>query len=178
VAAQVLSLLGVIGNVLFVLGLPGIAVRQSSRAGWLGFVGFVLTLLGGITITCLTFTFFAIFPALAQADPKLAASFFPPSILVSSLLGGVLLAVGGTVLGIAIMRAKIWARWTGLALVLGVILNLGTSLPSGGILGAILSTVAFVLIAVAFGWIGYNLMTAGAMETAAQPGPTSSQATA
>lgn len=51
VAAQVLLLLGVIGNVLFVLGLPGIAVRQSSRAGWLGFVGFVLTLLGGIMIT-------------------------------------------------------------------------------------------------------------------------------
>lgn len=76
------------------------------------------------------------------------------------------------------MRAKIWARWTGLALLLGVIFNLGTSLPSGGILGAILSIVSFVLIAVAFGWIGYNLMTSGAMETAAQPVASSSRTTA
>ena len=178
VAAQVLSLLGVIGNALFVLGLPGIAVRQSSRAGWLGFVGVVLTLLGGITITCLTFTFFAIVPALAQADPKLSANFFPAPIFVSSLLAGVLLAVGGTVLGIAIMRAKIWARWTGLALLLGAILSLGNTLPSGSILGAILSIVSFVLIAVAFGWIGYHLMTSGVIEAAAQPVASSSQATA
>ena len=67
-------------------------------------------------ITSLTFTFFAVFPALAQADPKLAASFFPTSIFVSFLLTGALLAIGGTLLGIAIMRTRIWTRWTGLCL--------------------------------------------------------------
>jgi hypothetical protein len=34
------------GLLLLLLGLPGIVARQAARAGWLGFVGFLLTFSG------------------------------------------------------------------------------------------------------------------------------------
>jgi DNA-binding NarL/FixJ family response regulator len=60
---------------LLVMGLPGLYIRQATRAGVLGFVGFVLLslglLLGGVAFATVQVT---IFPYLAQSAPKLLPS--------------------------------------------------------------------------------------------------------
>ncbi len=98
-------------------------------------------------------------PYLAQAAPKLLAGDGPPGIFVFFLIAGTLFALGGILLGIAVMRAGILPRWAGLLLLIGAVLNLA-SIFLGGIVG----TVAFVLFAVAFGWIGYALTTESRAE--------------
>src|SRR6266702_7403216 len=54
--ALVLTGVGGSGVALVALGSPGIVARQASRAGWLGFVGFLLLFSGGFLLT----SFFAV----------------------------------------------------------------------------------------------------------------------
>jgi hypothetical protein len=84
---------------LLTMGLPGLYLRQSVRAGALGFVGFVLLLVGmllagvGFAIVQLT-----IYPYLAQSAPKLIPSSNGTGPLTGALLWWILpglsLAVG------------------------------------------------------------------------------------
>lgn len=67
------QLMSFLGEVLLLLGLPAIAVRQATRAGRLGFVGFILTFLGGFLLASTGIVPLLILPRLAQAAPKLAA---------------------------------------------------------------------------------------------------------
>src|ERR1700730_16208993 len=66
------TLVSFIGELLLVLGLSGIVVRQAARAGWMGFVGFILTFLGAFLLTSASVVSFLVFPWLAQVAPKLA----------------------------------------------------------------------------------------------------------
>lgn len=159
----VVTLVSLIGSLLLLLGLPGIAARQASRAGWLGFIGFILTFLGGFLFTSFSVVTLLILPWLAQVAPKLAASNGPSSFFVFFLVAGILFALGGILLGIAVMRAGILPRWAGLLLLIGAVFNLVT-FPLNGILSSIISTVAFVLFAGGLGWMGYALMSARSME--------------
>jgi hypothetical protein len=174
-------LLSFIGSMLVIIGLPGLAARQASRAGWLGFAGFVLMLLGIFLFSSLSFVQIIaqqLLTQLTQVAPKVAASDGPSaSAMVTGLLASVLFTLGGILLGIAILRTRVWPRWTGLFLLLGVVLNLG-SFPLPGIMSGIIGTVASVLTYAAVGWIGYNLLTSGAGEVAVPNILTSSQAQA
>ena len=153
------------GVVLVQLGLPGIVARQASRAGWLGFVGFILLFSGGFLLS----SFFAVldltvFPWLDVHAPQLSAQFFTANAavnvyaaVVSSLFG-----VGGVLLGIATMRARMFPRWAGLLLIVGVV-------SLGGFVNVFLS-LAMVFGLLGLGWMGYALVTAkGAAEAVPQP---------
>ena len=153
------------GVVLVQLGLPGIVARQASRAGWLGFVGFILLFSGGFLLS----SFFAVldltvFPWLDVHAPQLSAQFFTANAavnvyaaVVSSLFG-----VGGVLLGIATMRARVFPRWAGLLLIVGVV-------SLGGFVNVFLS-LAMVFGLLGLGWMGYDLLTAkGEAEAVPQP---------
>lgn len=166
---QVLSLLG---GLLLLLGVPGIVIRQAPRAGWLGFIGFVLTFIGGFLFTSFSLVTLLVLPWLAQAAPKLAAGNGPPALFVFFLVAGILFALGGILLGIAIMRAGIFPRWAGLLLIIGSVLNL-VDFPLNGVIGSIVGTIAFILFALALGWMGYVLQSTRSVD-AVQPAPASS----
>jgi hypothetical protein len=144
------------GVVLVQLGLPGIAVRQASRAGWLGFVGFLLLFSGGFLLA----SFFAvldltIFPWLDVQAPQLSVQFFTANAAAHGYLTVVsaLFGVGGVLLGIATMRAGVFPRWAGLLLIVGLV-SLGASFVNVFLIGALV----FGLLGL--GWIGYALVTA------------------
>lgn len=158
-------LLSFIGSLFLLLGLPAVCVRQAERAGWLGFIGFVLTIIGGFLFTSFSPTALLILPWLAQEAPKLAASSGPPSLFVFFLVASLLFAVGGILLGVATMRARILPRWAGLLILVGAVLNL-VSFPLSGVISAIVGTAAFIIFAVGFGWIGFSLMSTGNVEAA------------
>ena len=135
------------GAVLLQLGLPGIVARQASRAGWLGFIGFLLT--SFFAVTDLT-----IFPWLDVHAPQVSAQFFTANSAVNVYVAvaSSLFAVGGVLLGMATMRARVFPQWAGLLLILGLV-------SLGGFANIFLS-VAGALGFLGLGWMGYALVTA------------------
>src|SRR5215469_10791602 len=153
------------GVVLVQLGLPGIVARQASRAGWLGFAGFILMFSGGF----LLISFFAvldltIFPWLDVQAPQLSAQFFTANSAVNmyAAVASSLFGVGGVLLGIATMRARVFPRWAGLLLIVGVV-------SLGSFVNVFLSW-ALVFGLLGLGRIGYALLTTkGEGEAVPQP---------
>ncbi len=135
------------GAVLLQLGLPGIVARQASRAGWLGFIGFLLT--SFFAVTDLT-----IFPWLDVHAPQVSAQFFTANSAVNVYVAvaSSLFAVGGVLLGMATMRARVFPQWAGLLLIVGLV-------SLGGFVNIFLS-VAGALGFLGLGWMGYALVTA------------------
>jgi hypothetical protein len=147
---------------LLVMALPGLYLRQATRAGALGFAGFVLLslglLLGGVAFATIQVT---IFPYLAQSAPKLLPSngIGPDAGFLLWIFGPLLLlTVGNILLGIATMRARVFPRWTGILLLISGVLYLLSiphiPSPFGDIIGFASNVVFFVALA----WCGYLLM--------------------
>ena len=159
------------GAVLLLLGLPGIAARQASRAGWLGFVGFLLLSLSWFLLAGFTAVLrLAIFPWLAVHAPQVGAQMFATDQALSVYTYGqlALSVLGGLLLGIATMRARMFSRWAGLLLIVGAVLS-----PVGFVSG-IVGTLAAVLLTLGLGWMGYALLTAkGEAGAVPQPVPAS-----
>ena len=169
------SLLSFVGQLVLALGVPGIVVRQASRAGALGLIGFVLTALGGSLFGSFGVIAVTVLPWIAQAAPKLAATNGPPSLFVYFLVASLLLAVGGVLLGIVTMRAGVLPRWAGLLLIIGAVLNL-VDFPLSGAISSIVGTVAFVVFMLGLAWLGYALISVKSAEVAQQPQLVPSQA--
>jgi hypothetical protein len=153
-------LVSTLSSVLIVGGLPGILVRQRAQAGWLGLLGFVLTLASGILLTGLTITRLLVTPYLAATAPQLLTGDSPPaSYITYTLVAALLVAVGAALLGVATMRAGVFPRWAGLLLIVGVALNLALFVPlPNPILGGIFDKMADVLFSLGLGWMGFALL--------------------
>ena len=142
------------GVVLGQLGGAGIVARQAKQAGWLGFVGYLLVGSGGF----LLFSFFAVldltvFPYLDVHAPLASFQFFTtnPAVTVYAAVAGSLFGLGGVLLGLATMRARVFPRGAGLLLILGVV---GLGAFVNVFLGA-----AMLFGLVGLGWMGYTLLT-------------------
>lgn len=149
-----------IGSLLFVIGLPGMYLRQAGSAGTLGLVGFVL-LFFGILLQGATFSTVQVIllPFLAQKAPQLAGGHsMPLSAFLLLIVSGLLYIIGAILLGIATMRAHVFPRWTGVLILVSGIGLLLTLPPLPTILGTIIEMVSFVVFSVAFMWCGYTLM--------------------
>jgi hypothetical protein len=159
------------GTVLLLLGLPGIVARQASRAGWLGFAGFLLMFLSWLLLASFTAVLrLIIFPWLSVHAPQVGAQLFSTdqALNVYTNVQLALFVLAGVLLGIATMRARVFSRWAGLLLIVGAVLD-----PVGFVSG-IVGTVAAVLLTLGLGWIGYALLTAkGEGEAVPQPVPAS-----
>jgi hypothetical protein len=153
-------------SVLLVIGLPGPYLRQATRAGALGFAGFVLLslglLLGGVAFGIVQITDW---PYLAQSAPKLLPSggTGPTSgFILWILVPLLLLGLGNILLGIATLRAKVFSRWIGILLITAGVLFL-VSLAPIPFIDLITNLVFFV----AFAWFGYALVAQGKEQVAA-----------
>jgi hypothetical protein len=156
------------GMALLLLGLPGIVARQATRAGWLGFVGFLLTFLGWFLLTGFYVVDDLILsPWLDALAPHVYAQWFlNPAVAVTIHVANLLLGGGGVLLGIATMRARVLPRWAGLLLIAAAFANLGSFVNFN------LTSVAVGLVALGLGWMGYALWTTQG-ETVPQPVPAS-----
>lgn len=163
------TLITLIGSLLFVIGLPGVYLRQAGRAGVLGLVGFILLffaiLLEGATFSSIQAT---ILPFLAQKAPQfLAGNSLPVGVFLLLIVSGLMQMIGSILLGIATMRAHVFPRWAGILLIVSGIIFLLTipSLPSP--LGDIIEVASFITLAGAFIGCGYMLISGehGTVET-------------
>jgi hypothetical protein len=142
------------GIVLLLLGLPGVIARQVSRAGWLGFVGALMLILGllldagYIAIGILAISTWLVAHAPQVADQLSAGD---TALFVYTYLELGLLTLGGLLLGIATMRARLLPRAGGVLLIVGAILSLV------GSISPLFITVSGALLALGGGWLGYGL---------------------
>jgi len=154
------TLVTIIGSLLFVIGLPGMYLRQAGRAGVLGFVGFILVFFGfllqGATFSTLQVT---VLPWVAQVAPKLLEGNLPAGVFLLLIVSGLMYIIGAILLGIATMRARVFPRWAGVLLIIAGICLLLTLPPVPPILDAIIESVSFIAFSVASIWCGYLLMT-------------------
>ena len=173
------SLIGFLGSLLVLLGLPGVYTRQAKAAGILGLLGFLFVwyviLFQGVLIP---FTSVTIEPMLAT-DPATQhilaagplASFDPFNYV--SMVGETL---GILLLAIATLRARVFPRWTAWLLIATVVLNAASFVPFfPGALGNVATIIGYLPLA----GFGYILLSAGQRESVeAQPSSVQAQARA
>jgi hypothetical protein len=126
------SLLVYAGAVLVLLGLPGLLNRQFDRSRKLtliGTVGFALvTIIDSISNTFANIT---LFPMLIDNPATRAeATGSPPAIMGVFFIAGAIAGLAGTVtLGISLLRARVFPRWTAIVLFVAA-----AAFPVGGAL--------------------------------------------
>ncbi len=156
----IMTLITLIGAALFVIGLPGMYLRQAGRVGVMGLVGFILLffaiLLEGTAFSAVQVI---VLPLLAQKAPQLlGGNSLPISAFLLLLVSGLIEIVGAILLGIAAMRAHVFPRWTGILLIAAGIALLLTLPPLPSPLGDIIEVASSVTFSGAFLWCGYTLM--------------------
>ncbi|GAC1344559.1 MAG: hypothetical protein NVSMB27_05670 [Ktedonobacteraceae bacterium] len=150
-------LLNIIGSLLFVVGLPGMYLRQAGRAGVLGLIGFILFFFG-ILLQGVTFSTaqIVILRFLAQKAPQLmGAGSGPRGVFLLLIISGLMQIIGTILLGIATMRARVFPRLAGVFLLVSGVAFL---LTIGPFLNDILEVVSFIALAAAFVWCGSQLV--------------------
>ena len=138
-----------------VLGLPGMYIRQAERAGFLGLIGFLLTLLYILILGVAGDTINAfVIPFLASAAPALLKGSLPSGLETFFIIGQLLAFVGGLLLGIATLRAGVFSRWASLLLIVGAVFSF-----IGNFLLPIIGTVGIVLFLVGLAWLGSEVLS-------------------
>ena len=151
--AATAALLRIIGDILIVVGLPGMYSRQAQRTGLLGLIGFLFTLVYILTQGVVIDTVEAfILPFLASAAPFLLKGSPPQGLVIFVLVGGLLGVVGSVSLGVTMLRATVLTRWVGLPLVVGVVLSLAAPF-----LPPVVGTTGTVLFLLGLAWLGFGV---------------------
>src|SRR5687768_6520621 len=141
------------------LGLPGLYLAQSERAGRLGLVSFLMVFFGTLFFAVSNHHGF-IAPVLAAGAPAMldAINAYPPIITLNALLA-VGFFLGFIFFGIAALHAHVLPRQAGILMIIGSPLNM-----VGAVLGLLVSE-AFWIVAIlgalalglGLGWAGYSL---------------------
>jgi hypothetical protein len=152
------NVIGFIGSVLVLLGLPGVYARQAKRAGILGLLGFLflwyVTLYQGVIIP---FTSITIVPELATNPATRTLATTPPPafgpFFLVSMVGEIL---GILLLAIATLRAKVFPRWIGWLLIATLVAGVVNFVP---FFPEAFSSLPAIIGSVAIAGFGYALLS-------------------
>jgi hypothetical protein len=157
------AIIGLIGLVILIMGMPGILVPQVTKVGTLGLIGWIVffcsALLGlGLLVNATVFL-----PLDAQPAPN-----GPPPAPVFALIITVVATqfIGGVLLGIATIRARIFPSWIGWLLIASSLIS-AASFPLEGMASTLVTTGSDLLLMAALGWIGYQLAKASSSSRVA-----------
>lgn len=169
------NLLGVIGSVLVLLGMPAMYARVADRGG-------VFSLLG-VALIAMAWMFFGLFlslyaalvsPWLAAKAPSLVAGSapLPAGIVVAFAVGLVAWFAGSVLFGIPFIRGRVGPRWVGYLLpasALWVVLGnfvIAPSGPAANLAVNLLSNLGPVLLLVVIGYLGLQMWKTTGMRAA------------
>src|SRR6266852_4008578 len=141
---------------LILLGLPALYLRQAGRRGGvLGLVGVFLIVLGNFLLMAMIGYFVSILPLLAAKAPQVINAAFESGFGIFPLGGTAFGLIGLILLGIAVIRARVFPPFVGLLLIASVVLSLvAFFLQSGDLLAAIIGLLGTASAAIAYGWAG------------------------
>jgi hypothetical protein len=134
-AWTVTALLTMAMSVLLLVGLTGIYLRQVPETGVLGLVGVLLFGAGFVLTIAVTFVEVFVLPPLADQSPQYVDDFLATftggavvgdvgSLAVAGVVAAVSYLLGGLLFGVALVRARILARWAALLLAVGAVATL------------------------------------------------------
>lgn len=166
------SMLGVAGAVLVLLGLPAVGARLAPTAG--------LPAIVGTTLLAMAWMFFGLFlslygllvlPWLARKAPSLVAPSAPlPPALIAAFVAGMLTwLVGAMLLAIPFIRGRVRPSWPGYVLPASAVwlivgnLILAPSGPASNLAVNLLSNMGPVILLAGLGSLGYRLWSGQAV---------------
>jgi len=176
-----LGIVGVIGSILALIGLPGLYLLRAAEGGVMWLIGVLLIAVTGMLFgifAALTFTL--IFPALAERAPALLNQGPPPSLLGVFIVGTLANVVGAALMGVPMLTRRFFPLWCGWLMVLEAVLAAVSFFVNGpsssGALSQIINVISQLALFVVIGWIGYELWTdkltaAASLHDAASPQP-------
>ena len=138
-----LEMLYLIIDVLILIGLLGVYGYQHEKAGYLGFIGFLLSLIGTAIIV--------------GPDGRIGS-------LDMYTLGATMISIGLLLLAIGTWKADQLSRWVPILWIVSTIVGIGGFLMGGLVLTFVIAGVAFGL---AFVVAGVNIWTDSALKRAA-----------
>ncbi len=138
------------------LGLPGLYVAQSERAGRLGLVSFLILFFGTLFFA-VSNNYGFIAPVLAAQAPAMldAINAYPPIVTLNALLA-VGFFLGFIFFGIATLRARVLPRQTGILMAIGSPLNM-----VGAVLGLLVFEAFWIVAILGALALGLGLASAG-----------------
>lgn len=146
-----------------IFGITGLYVRQAERAGWTGFIGYILFCIWFAIVMCFSLVEAFILPNLATEAPQYVSSFLGMFTGVASIvelgilpmiwnISGPAYILGQLLFGIATFRACVFPRHAGALLAAGAVITvLGAFIPAES------QPLIMVPVGVAFVWLGYSL---------------------
>jgi hypothetical protein len=141
------------------LGLPGLYVAQSERAGRLGLVSFLMVFFGTLFFA-VSNNYGFIAPVLAAGAPAMldAINAYPPIITLNALLA-VGFFLGFILFGIATLRARVLPPQAGILMITGSPLNLIGSALGLLVFEAlwIVAILGALILGLGLAWAGYSL---------------------
>lgn len=147
----------------FLVGIAGIYLRQAEKAGWLGLAGFLLLTVSFWLQTAFVFAELFILPVLAASTPAFIDSFLgvvnghPGEMDIGALVPtygvvGLCYVLGGLLLGIATVRARVLPRWPAMVLTIAAIVT-----PAAALLPHEIQRFAAVPMGLALAGLGWAL---------------------
>jgi hypothetical protein len=114
--------------------------------------------LGNFLFLAMAGYFVSVLPLLAAKAPQVINAGFESGFGIFPLGGTALLFIGSILLGIAVMRAKVFPAVVGLLFLISAVLNLATIIFQSGLLATLIGLLSTVSVAIAVGWVGTILM--------------------
>lgn len=162
-----INVLGVVGAILVLLGLPAMYARTSARFGMSGLVGVILLAVAWMFIGLFLSLYSAlILPWLADRAPSLigASTPLPVAFIIASVIGLVVWLAGSILLAIPFLRKRVLPTWVGYTIAASGIwmvignLFIAPSGPASNLAVNLLSNLGPVLLLIGMAYLGYRLL--------------------
>jgi hypothetical protein len=141
---------------LVLMGLPALYLRQAGgRGGLLGLIAVFLVVLGSFLGMAITAYSVSIMPLLAAKAPNLINAGYESSLALFGIGATAFGIIGPILLGIAVIRAKVFPSFIGILLIVAAVLSPSTEFS--GLLFTLLGLVGTIAAAIAYGWVGMIL---------------------
>jgi len=175
-----LSLIGVVGTILALLGLPGMYLRGARDGGLVWLVGVVLIALTGMLFgVFLGLISVIVFPYLASRAPDVFGGGPPPSMFAVFIIGTLANVFGGILMGIPMITKRVYPRWCGYLMLLEAVLAALSFVVSGpgpsSLFSQILNDVSALPLFVVLGWAGYELWSGRSVASGVATGSVAAQ---
>jgi hypothetical protein len=157
-----LSVIGVIGTILALLGLPGAYLVRAAVGGVMWLLGVLLIAVTGMLFGIFAaLTFAILFPAIGAQAPNLLSQGPPAAFLGVFIIATIANVVGAALMGVAMLRRQMFPRWCGWLMILEAVLAAVSFVANGpsssGLLSQILNAVSALPLFIVLAWIGYAL---------------------
>jgi hypothetical protein len=153
-----------ISVILMQFGLVGLYARQAKETGLFGLASFVLAFIGTSIVASIMVITSTVIPLLATQTPAiLTAAMRPPTLALFMFAMG--FGLGYILFGLAIMRAGVLPRWSGLLLIVGILLfAVSEAQLFDPTLSHVMVTVGDVIFGLGLAWAGYALWSEGSIR--------------